>query len=41
MFYMPPSGAIEGMRVTSSSNPKVVQQHLLSGKKLLPGPYSV
>ena len=32
--------AIEGMRVTSSSNPEVIQEHLLSGKKkLLPGPY--
>ena len=31
---------IEGMRVTSSSFLEVIQEHLLSGKKLLSGPYS-
>ena len=28
---------IEGMRMTSSSYPEVMQQRLLSGKKILPG----
>ena len=31
---------IEGVRVTSSSFLEVMQEHLLSGKNLLPGPYS-
>ena len=33
-------GSIEGLRVTSSSNPEVMQEHLLSGQKLFSGPYS-
>ena len=31
---------IEGMRVTSSSFLEVMLEHLLSGQKLLSGPYS-